>query len=169
MTIDTVLPLLAAATTVGFVVGGLCILTLAFFLRSSHTKSMPPTNQSPQQGAMPTNVNWPAVHAAFNDHMQNGGAMGAGGQPGQQPQPQVGGTQQPGPAQPGQPAIPQPEQNQPGYAMLIHAMGSTPHNPGEDPESMIIRALSDHLKRSTPDVSSLHKDAMRPATGGGAY
>ena len=137
---------------------------------------MQPTGAPPQQGNMPQNLNWAAIHAAYNNHVaKNGQPL-----PGQQPQAQVGGTQQPGPAQgvapapmaPGNPQpanVPQPQQNQPGYAMLIHAMGQTPSKPGEDHGSMIIRALEGHLKRITPDVSSIHKDTMKPNTGGGAY
>lgn len=150
----------------GFVIGLLAKSALAFFRKTSHTDTMPPQGQPQQQGNIPANLNWPAIHAAFGNHVaQNGQPV----QPGQQPQAQVGGTQQPGPAQPGAQPMPQPAVNQPGYAMLIHAMATTPKNPGEDAETMILRALEGHLKRITPDVSSIHKDAQKPATGGGAY
>lgn len=133
---------------------------------------MPPQGAPPQPGQAPGNINWPAVHAAFNQHVQQMGnqpqqvQQGQPMQPGQQPQPQVGGNPAPGG---GAPFVPQPQQNGPGYAMLIHAMSKTGKEPGEDPESMILRALEGHLKRITPDVSSIHKDQQKPNTGGGAY
>lgn len=154
----------------GFVLGLLAKSTLAFFRKSPHTESMQDQQPQPQGENIPQNLNWPAIHSAFGQHVQNMGSQPQPVQPGQQPQAQVGGTQPPGPAQPGQPPfVPQPEQNGPGYAMMIHAMSQTPNKPGEDQGTMIIRSLSDQLKRITPDVSSIHKDAQKPATGGGTY
>lgn len=127
---------------------------------------MPPQGAPQQPGQTPANINWPAIHSAFNEHVAKLGNQPQQVQPGQQPQPQVGGNPAPGG---GAPFVPQPQQNGPGYAMLIHAMSKTGKNPGDDPETMILRSLDQHLKRITPDVSSVHKDTMRPNTGGGAY
>lgn len=92
--------------------------------------------------APPANINWPAIHAAYAQHS------------GMKPQAAT---------------VPQPEQNGPGYSMMVHAMSQAPTEPGQDHGTMVIKALSDHLKRTTPDVSSIHKDTMKPNTGGGAY
>lgn len=134
---------------------------------------MQPGNQPP--AAPPSNLNFPAIHAAYAQHMQNpGNAM----QPGQQPQAQIGGTPAQGPQQPpmpqpqGQPGggVPQPQQNSPAYATLIQAMAQMPKVSGEDPEMAILKSFGDHLKRIRPDVSGIHKQQdQKPNTGGGAY
>lgn len=143
----------------------------------------------PPQAAPPQGLNWPAIHAAFGQHVQQPGNAQGGQpmQPGQQPQPQVGGTPsqtpmpqgapppQAGAPQPmpqGQPGagIPQPMQNSPAYATLIQAMAKSPKSSGDDPEMTILKSFADHLKRITPDVSAIHKGAdQKPNTGGGAY
>jgi hypothetical protein len=109
----------------------------------------------PPQAAPPQGLNWPAIHAAFGQHVQQPGNA-QGGQPMQ-------------PGQPGQ-GIPQPMQNSPAYATLIQAMAKSPKSSGDDPEMTILKSFADHLKRITPDVSAIHKGAdQKPNTGGGAY
>lgn len=81
-------------------------------------------------------INYPAIHAAYAAHK---GQLGN--------------------AQP----APQPQGHGPMHAMMVHAMSQTQAQPGEDHGSMIIRALSEHLKRTTPDVASIHKPPTAPA------
>lgn len=137
--------------------------------------------QQPPQG-----LNYPAIQAAFAAHMQGGGAMQ---QPPAQGQPQPGGPPmqgQPAPQQmpPQQSApqqqpmpqptpapqadMPQPQQQGPGYGMMVHAMSQAQNKEGEDHGTMLIRALADLAKKTIPDVSGIHKPTL-PATGGGAY
>lgn len=95
-------------------------------------------NQQPPVAA-PGNVNYPAIHAAFAQYKG-----------------QVGNAA---------PPMPQPQSHGPAHAMMTHAMSQVQTQPGEDHGSMIIRALSEHLKRTTPDVSAIHKPQHPPAAG----
>lgn len=83
-------------------------------------------------------INWQAIHKAYNDHV---GMKGA------------------------QHPTPQPQGNPPAHAMMIHAMSLANQQPGEDHGSMIIRGILEHLKRTSPDISSIHKQPS-PQTGG---
>lgn len=98
------------------------------------------------QQTPPTNVNWQAIHGAYADYKAKSG-----------------------PSQTSRSPMPQPEHNGPGYAMLIHAMSKAPHEVGQDHGTMIIRALDQHLKRITPDVSAIHKESQPQGRGGGGY
>lgn len=80
-------------------------------------------------------INYPAIHAAYAAHKG-----------------QVGNSQQ----------VPKPEGHGPMHAMMVHAMSQTQAQPGEDHGSMIIRALSEHMKRIHPDVSGIHKPPAQP-------
>ncbi len=76
-------------------------------------------------------MNWGAIHSA---HAEYKGRLGQGAQP-----------------------PPQPQGHGPLHAMMVEAMSRTNQKPGEDHGSMIIRALSDHLKRISPDTSKIHE------------
>jgi len=79
-----------------------------------------------------SNINWPAIHAV---HQQYKGSLGQGSQP-----------------------VPQPQGMPPMHKMMTHAMATRDHDKdGESHASMVIRALSEHLKRITPNVSKIHE------------
>ncbi len=54
--------------------------------------------------------------------------------------------------------MPQPEQNSPMHSLVLHAMALSPNQQGETPQHMTIKALSEHLKRLTPDLSGINKE-----------
>jgi hypothetical protein len=81
-----------------------------------------------------SDLNFPAIHAAYTDYKTKY---------------KGGGTS----------AIPQPVANGPIHNMVLHAMAMTPNKDGETHGTMVIRALTEHLKRVTPDVNALHKGA----------
>jgi hypothetical protein len=85
-------------------------------------------------------INWAAIHQAHNEYKSKLGMQ--------------------------QNATPQPQQNPPAHAMILHAMSQVNAKPGEDHGSMIIRGMLEHLKRMTPDVSGIHKQPTTPAPGG---
>ena len=86
-------------------------------------------------------IAWSAIHHVFNQHLAQRG------------------LQKPNP-------MPQPQQNTNMHKMVLHAMAMTPNKEGETQGQMVLRALSDHLKRVTPDVSSIHKEPQEGKTGG---
>lgn len=61
------------------------------------------------------------------------------------------------------PAMPQPVANGPEHNMMIHAVAMAKNKDGETHGTMVIRALTEHLKRVTPDVNSLHKNGATPS------
>lgn len=87
------------------------------------------------------NINWSAIHSAYQDYRS------AKGKPAAAP-------------------MPQPEQRSPMHNLVIHAMAMHPNKDGETHQVMILRALMEHLKRTTPDVSNLHKPPTPEASAG---
>jgi hypothetical protein len=78
-----------------------------------------------------SSLNFPAIHAAYKEHQSKMGNV--------------------------TPPPPQPQAVHPMHAMAVHAMSLANTEPGENHQTMLIRALTDHLKRITPNVADIHK------------
>lgn len=83
-------------------------------------------------------INFPAIHKQFQEHMAKKGMSHLANRP-----------------------APQPQQTNPLHALVLHSMATMPNKDGDTPAHMSIRALADVIKRSVPDVSSIHKEKQQ--------